>query len=186
MSSLGCTIGNARWKQYVQMIKQLYLLQFLSRKHVFGLVLTEMSNQIHYLLHLPLPKPELPTTPKEGTTSDTYQNQLREYCDDVQHYNEHLHRNDHAVGAINLLIEPDQFEYIKDLTTSQEVWDKLKEKHANFHTGLATFYMKMGILKKKYTDGEDLHAHFSHITMENQKLQQKGRALLCPTHSNHN
>ena len=123
---------------------------------------------------LPLPKPELPTAPKEGATSDTYQKQLREYCDDVRHYNEHLHRNDRAVGAINLLIQPDQFEHIKDLTTAQEVWDKLKEKHANVHTGLAAFYTKMGILEKKYTDGEDLHAHFSHITMENQKLQQKG------------
>ena len=59
---------------------------------------------------------------------------------------------------INLLIEPDQFEYIKDLTTAQEVLDKLKEKHANLHTGLAAFYMKMGILEKEYTDGEDLHA----------------------------
>ena len=40
---------------------------------------------------LPLPKPELPTAPKEGATSDTYQKQLREYCDDIWHYNEHLH-----------------------------------------------------------------------------------------------
>ena len=123
---------------------------------------------------LPLPKPELPTAPKEGATSDTYQKQLREHHDDIWHYNEHLCQNDHAVRAINLLIEPDQFEYIKDLTTAQKVWDKLKERHANVHTGLATFYMKMGILKKKYTDREDLHAHFSYITMENQKLQQKG------------
>ena len=50
----------------------------------------------------------------------------------------------------------------------------MKEKHANVHTRLATFYTKMGILKKKYTDGEDLHTHFSHITMENWKLQKKG------------
>ena len=126
---------------------------------------------------LPLPKPEPPTAPKEGTTSDTYQKQLKEYHDDVQHYNKHLCQNDHAVGAINLLIELDQFKYIRDLTTSQEVWDKLKEKHANIHTGLAAFYMKMGILEKKYTDGEDLHAHFSHITMENQKLQEKALTM---------
>ena len=50
----------------------------------------------------------------------------------------------------------------------------MKEKHPNVHTGLAAFYTKMGILEKKYTDREDLHAHFSHITMENWKLQQKG------------
>ena len=36
---------------------------------------------------LPLPKPELPTAPKEGDTSDTYQKQLREYHDDIWHYN---------------------------------------------------------------------------------------------------
>src|ERR1700684_3005555 len=49
MSSPGCTMGNARWKQYVQIIKQLYLLHFLSKKHVFGLVLTGMFGRIHYL-----------------------------------------------------------------------------------------------------------------------------------------
>ena len=49
-----------------------------------------------------------------------------------------------------------------------------RKYNTNVHTGLATFYTKMGILEKKYTDGEDLHTHFSHITMENQKLQQKG------------
>ena len=42
---------------------------------------------------------ELPTAPKEGATSDTYQKQLREYCDDIRHYNEHLCQNDHAVGV---------------------------------------------------------------------------------------
>ena len=39
---------------------------------------------------LPLLKPELPTAPKEGATSDMYQKQLREYHDDVWHYSEHL------------------------------------------------------------------------------------------------
>ena len=122
---------------------------------------------------LALPKPVLPTVPKEGT-NELYQKQLKEYQEDVRYYNEHQRRNDRAVGAINLLIEPDQFEYTKDLTTAQEVWEKLKEKHANVHTRLAAFYTKMGILKKKYTEGEDLHAHFSHILMENRKLQKKG------------
>ena len=95
---------------------------------------------------LPLPKPEPPTAPKEGT-SDNYQKQLREYRDDVRYYNEHLHWNDCAVGAINLLIV--QFKYIKDLTTAQEVWDKLKEKHVNIHTGLAAFYTKNGDPQKE-------------------------------------
>ena len=50
---------------------------------------------------LPLPKPELPTAPKEGATSDTYQKQLREYHDDIWHYNKHLRRNDHADKSPN-------------------------------------------------------------------------------------
>ena len=47
-----CTIGNARWKQYVQMIKQVYLLQFLSKKHVIWLVSTRMSGRTwNYVRH---------------------------------------------------------------------------------------------------------------------------------------
>ena len=35
--------------------KQLYLLEFLSGKHVLGLILTRMSSHIHYLLHIRSP-----------------------------------------------------------------------------------------------------------------------------------
>ena len=38
-----------RWKQYVEMTKQVYLLQFLSKKHVIWLVLTGRSGRTHYL-----------------------------------------------------------------------------------------------------------------------------------------
>jgi hypothetical protein len=41
------------------------------------------------------------------------------------------------------------------------------------YTGLSAFYMKVGILEKKYTDGEDMHTHLNFLTMENQKLDKK-------------
>jgi len=39
--------------------------------------------------------------------------------------------------------------------------------------GLSAFYMKVGILEKKYTNGEDMHAHLDFLTMENRKLDKK-------------
>ena len=39
--------------------------------------------------------------------------------------------------------------------------------------GLSAFYTKVGILEKKYTDGEDMHTHLDFLTMENWKLDKK-------------
>jgi hypothetical protein len=39
--------------------------------------------------------------------------------------------------------------------------------------GLAAFYIKVGMLEKKYAEGENMHAHISFITSENHKLRDK-------------
>ena len=41
------------------------------------------------------------------------------------------------------------------------------------HTGIAAFFMKVGMLQKKYTDGNDINMHLTFFTMENQKLGKK-------------
>jgi hypothetical protein len=55
----------------------------------------------------------------------------------------------------------------------KEAWDALKQKHADSHTGLAAFYIKVSMLNKKYTDGKSMHAHLSFFTTENCKLATK-------------
>jgi len=117
--------------------------------------------------------PGSPPTTTTGDVRDKWMKLSKEYNEELRHHNEHNRRNDKAVGTICALIEPEQFEYVKDKTTAKEVWDTLKAKHANVNTGLTAFYTKIGMLEKKYTDGEDLHAHFNFIIMENRKLGKK-------------
>jgi hypothetical protein len=49
----------------------------------------------------------------------------------------------------------------------------LKEKHKGANTGLAAFYIKVGMLEKKYVEGENMHTHISFLTTENRKLGNK-------------
>ena len=39
------------------------------------------------------------------------------------------------------------------------------------HTGVATFFIKVGMLQKKYNDGDDMNVHLMFFTMENRKLR---------------
>ncbi|KAF8227902.1 hypothetical protein L208DRAFT_1379584 [Tricholoma matsutake] len=74
--------------------------------------------------------------------------------------------NDQAVGMIKTHIEASQYEGLNN-KSAKEVWDTLVTRHKGIHTGLSVFYMKLAILKKKYTDREDMHEHLNFLTMEN-------------------
>ena len=91
----------------------------------------------------------------------------------VRLYTDAIHCNDKAIGMILNVIEPDQFEHIDDKETAKEAWDALKQKHADLHTGLAAFYIQVGMLNKKYADGESMYAHLSFFSTENRKLTTK-------------
>ena len=56
---------------------------------------------------------------------------------------------------------------------AKEVWDALSAWHADTHTGIAMFFMKVGMLQKKYTDNNDMNMHLTFFTMENWKLRKK-------------
>ena len=70
-------------------------------------------------------------------------------------------------------IKPSQFEGIDKLSMVKEVWEKLVLWHMDTHTGLSTFYTKVGILEKKYIDSEDMHTHLNFLTMDNCKLDKR-------------
>ena len=118
--------------------------------------------------------PQQPSAPEITRLSATDAAALkREYKEDLRHYNESLRRNDKAVGTISNLIEVEQLAHIEGKTTAKEVWDALKKEHADTHTGLAAFYIKVGMLNKKFTEGENMHTHLSFLTTENRKLGTK-------------
>jgi hypothetical protein len=70
-------------------------------------------------------------------------------------------------------IEALQYEGL-DNKSAKDVWDTLVTRHKGTHTGLSVFYTKVGILEKKYNNGDDMHEHLNLLTMENRKLGTKG------------
>ena len=69
-------------------------------------------------------------------------------------------------------IEPSEYSGLEN-KSAKEVWDALLEQHADMHTGVAVFFMKVGMLQKKYTDNDNMNMHLTFFTMENRKLEKK-------------
>jgi gag-polypeptide of LTR copia-type len=79
-------------------------------------------------------------------------------------------RNDMATGLIIEMISEDQEWHIENYTSAKDLWDKLQTVHECMHTGIASFYIKIGILEKKFIEGDSMQAHIDFLTLENQKL----------------
>jgi hypothetical protein len=77
------------------------------------------------------------------------------------------------MGMIKTHIEASQYMGL-NIKSTKEIWDTLTTRQKGIHTGLSTFYMKVGILEKKYSDGDDMHEHLNLLMMENHKLSKKG------------
>ena len=56
-------------------------------------------------------------------------------------------------------IELSEYSGLKNMS-AKAVWDALKARHADMHTGVAAFFVKVGMLQKKYTDGDDMNMQF--------------------------
>jgi len=106
--------------------------------------------------------------PDNATTSEklTVERNLSEA---TRSYNDACRRNDQAVGTIMTKIEPSEYSGLEK-KSAKEVWDVLKARHADTHTGVAAFFTKVGMLQKKYTDGDDMNMHLTFFTLENRKL----------------
>ncbi|KIM82709.1 hypothetical protein PILCRDRAFT_7621 [Piloderma croceum F 1598] len=107
------------------------------------------------------------TTPAKIATGN------RKHKEDLCTYADAIHRNDKAIRTIRLIVEHDQLEHTDGKDTAREVWDALKEKHKGANMGLAAFYIKVGMLEKKYVEGMNMHTHISFFTTENHKLGNK-------------
>ena len=120
----------------------------------------------------------IPTNPTPPVTMNMMPSEVlalnRDFQEDTHLYNEALCHNDKAIGTIAGLLKLDQLQHTEGKTSALDIWDTLKKKHANMHTGLAAFYIKVGMLTKQYTKGDNMHMHLSFFTTENCKLGSKG------------
>lgn len=116
-----------------------------------------------------LPRPTAPVIAADATATVRAAAQ-REYKEDVRAYNEALRRSNKAIGTIRSMIAEDQLQHIEGEPTPKEVGDALKAAHKDSTPGLAAYYIKIGLLEKKYAEDENMHTHLSFIQMENRKL----------------
>ena len=75
------------------------------------------------------------------------------------------------------LIAPDQEHHIKDYRSAKDFWDRLKAVHQTAHTGIAAFYMKVGMIKREFVEGESMQSHIDFLLGKNKKLATSKQAF---------
>ena len=110
-------------------------------------------------------KPTAMPLPTDASTSKKL-TAARNLADATRNYNDTCHHNDQAVGVIMTKIKPSEYLGLEK-KSAKEVWDALKARHADMHTGVAAFFTKVGMLQKKYTDSDDMNMHLTFFTLEN-------------------
>jgi gag-polypeptide of LTR copia-type len=118
-------------------------------------------------------RPIIPTSPDAPTTTEDklWQNRME------KELREWWLRDDKAAGILIEIIEEDQEHHIENYKCAKDIWDHLKKVHEESHTGIPTFYTKIGILEKKYEDGESMQMHIDFLLRENNKLAAAGKAF---------
>lgn len=94
----------------------------------------------------------------------------RDHREDMRSYEESITRNDKAIGIIKEHLAPEQLILIEKLTSAKDVWTKLKEAHAGTTAGLEAFYIKRGMMDKRYEHGDNMQDHINFYSLENKKL----------------
>ena len=90
----------------------------------------------------------------------------RNFTDTMCSYSDACCYNDQAIGLIMTKVKLSEYKDLEN-KSAKEVWDTLKTRHADMHTGVATFFIKVGMLQKKYNDGDDMNMHLTFFTIEN-------------------
>ena len=120
------------------------------------------------------PKPEKELViPSDASASDAVALK-REYREEVCAYEDSLLQDDKAKGIIKDYLEPSQYSVIEGKGTAKEIWDALKAHHEVTATGMVAFWIKYGMLQKRYVEGESMLDHVDFFTKENRKLGTKG------------
>ena len=114
---------------------------------------------------IPVTKPIAPTVPnnagiaEKAALDQNFTNTMHSYSNACCH-------NDQAIGLIMMKVKPSEYKDLEN-KSAKEVQDTLKTRYADMHTGVATFFIKVGMLQKKYNDGDDMNMHLTFFTMEN-------------------
>ena len=109
---------------------------------------------------IPAAKPTATSPPGNATIAEKAALE-RNFADATRSYNDACRRNDQAVGLIMTKIEPSQYADLED-KSAKEVWDALKTRHANTHTGVAAFFYESRNARKE-VHRRRRHEHAPHV-----------------------
>jgi gag-polypeptide of LTR copia-type len=77
-------------------------------------------------------------------------------------------RDADAFNLIVELVDDNMITQFGDKATSAEIWKTVLSVNHDTHSGVTAFYIKIGIIKRKYIDGTPIADHIGWICMENQ------------------
>jgi gag-polypeptide of LTR copia-type len=104
--------------------------------------------------------------------------QQAQYAIEKKNIHEWELNDDVASGILMELIAPDQERHIEDYTSAKDFWDRLKVVYQSAHAGIAAFYMKVGMMKWEYVEGESMQAHIDFLLGEKRSSQPQSRHLM--------
>ncbi|KAF5387137.1 hypothetical protein D9615_002165 [Tricholomella constricta] len=125
--------------------------------------------QVHEPVRKQIPSPTDPAglaahAAATQTESDRYDRELIRYL-------EWQTKDDLATSVIVKLIDETQDVHIEGATTSYELLTRLQKAHVETSSGVTAFYTKVGMLQRKYIDGESMQAHISALLNDNARLR---------------
>lgn len=119
------------------------------------------------------PRPVPPVTPDAAANAA----QQAQYALEKKGIREWELNDNAASGILMELIAPDQERHIEDYKSAKDFWDRLKAVHQTAHTGIAAFYMKVGMIKREFVKGESMQLHIDFLLGENKKLAASKQAF---------
>jgi hypothetical protein len=112
---------------------------------------------------------DIPIIPSDANASECLALK-REHQEEVCAHKDSLLQDDKAKGIIKDYLEPSQYTFIDGKKISKEIWDALKAHYEVTATGMVAFWIKYGMLQKRYVEGENMLDHVDFFMKENRKL----------------
>lgn len=86
-------------------------------------------------------------------------------------------KDDLAMSIIYEMIDNTQDTHIGDAKTSQTAWERLEKAHVGASSGVAAFFIKLGMIERKYVPGESMTTHINALLQDNARLRQSKQSF---------
>ena len=90
---------------------------------------------------IPMTKPIAPTVPNNAGIAEKAALD-QNFTDAMHSYSNACRCNDQAIGLIMTKVKPSEYKDLEN-KSAKEVWDTLKTRHADTHTGVAMFFINV-------------------------------------------